>query len=197
MRKVTFAAAQFACSSDREANVAKAKHAVREAAGQGANVVLVQELFESLYFCQDQDAAHYALAAPFEHNPLVAEMAALAQRAGRRAAGQFLRACGPSLFQFACHDRCRWQRARAIPKIAYSCRSRLPGEVLFHAGRYGLQSLANPLRQTRRGHLLGPMVSRSRARDGVEGAEALFYPTAIGSEPRPRRRSTAAITGGA
>ena len=82
MRNVTFAAAQFACSWDRDANVAKAKALVREAAGKGANVVLLQELFETPYFCQDQMAKHFQLAAPYEGNPLIGEMSVLAQELG-------------------------------------------------------------------------------------------------------------------
>ena len=62
MRNVTFAATQFASSPDSKANIAKAKELVRAGAAQGANVVLVQELFETPYFCQDQSAQHFALA---------------------------------------------------------------------------------------------------------------------------------------
>src|SRR3546814_3468292 len=78
MRKVTVAATQMACSWDREANVAGAEALVREAAGQGAQVVLIQELFETPYFCCDQKESHFALAQPAEGNPLLARMAALA-----------------------------------------------------------------------------------------------------------------------
>src|ERR1700754_3846283 len=82
MRKVTFAATQFACTWNREANVAKAKELVRDAAAKGANVVLIQELFETPYFCQDQLADHFKLAAPLEGNPLIAEMCELATELG-------------------------------------------------------------------------------------------------------------------
>ena len=78
MRNVTFAVAQFACSWDREANVAKAKEMVRAAAAKGANVVLLQELFATPYFCQDQSPDHFKLAAPVQGNPLIAEMTELA-----------------------------------------------------------------------------------------------------------------------
>src|SRR3546814_16574857 len=78
MRKVTVAATQMACSWDREANVAGAEALVREAAGQGAQVVLIQELFETPYFCCDQKESHFALAPPAEGNPLLARLAALA-----------------------------------------------------------------------------------------------------------------------
>jgi N-carbamoylputrescine amidase len=76
---VTLAAAQFSCSWDRAANIAKAKRMVREAAAKGAEIVLLPELFETPYFCQDQSADHFALAQPFEGNNLIAEFAALAK----------------------------------------------------------------------------------------------------------------------
>ena len=79
-KTTTVAATQFAMSTDRAANVAKAKNLVRQAAAKGAQVVLLPELFETPYFCQDQSAAHLALAQPFEDNSLIAEFAALAKK---------------------------------------------------------------------------------------------------------------------
>ena len=78
MREVTVAATQMACDWDRDSNVARAEALVREAAGRGASIVLLQELFESPYFCKDQSADHFALAHPIEGHPLVARMSRLA-----------------------------------------------------------------------------------------------------------------------
>src|SRR5258705_9767476 len=51
---------------------------VKRAAGEGAQIVLLPELFETPYFCQDQSAEHFALAQPFKGNTLIAEFASLA-----------------------------------------------------------------------------------------------------------------------
>ena len=59
---VTVAATQMACGWDRDENIARAERLVREAAGRGANVVLIQELFETPYFCIDQQNRHFDLA---------------------------------------------------------------------------------------------------------------------------------------
>ena len=56
MREVTVAATQMACDWDRDRNVAQAEALVRDAARRGASIVLLQELFESPYFCKDQAA---------------------------------------------------------------------------------------------------------------------------------------------
>ncbi|MEO0425784.1 MAG: nitrilase-related carbon-nitrogen hydrolase, partial [Pseudomonadota bacterium] len=58
MRGVTLAATQMACSWDREANVARATDLVRQAAADGAQIILQQELFETPYFCIEQHGEH-------------------------------------------------------------------------------------------------------------------------------------------
>ena len=76
--KVTVAATQMACGWDREANIANAERLVREAAGRGANIVLIQELFESPYFCKDHLAKHFELALPITENPAVKRLSQVA-----------------------------------------------------------------------------------------------------------------------
>ncbi|MGO9987170.1 MAG: N-carbamoylputrescine amidase [Steroidobacteraceae bacterium] len=79
MSTVTVAATQMACSWDRDANMARAEKLIREAARRGANVVLIQELFETPYFCKDHDSRHFDLAKPLEEHPAVERFAALAR----------------------------------------------------------------------------------------------------------------------
>src|SRR5512134_2806180 len=67
-RPVTVAATQMACEWDIDANIARAERLVRKAAGEGANVILLQELFEYPYFCIEQDPKHFALATRPEDN---------------------------------------------------------------------------------------------------------------------------------
>src|SRR4030095_207547 len=62
--------------------LATASRLVRQAAGRGANIVLVQELFEGLYFCQEEQPAHFARAKPLDGNPIVAAMRRLAAELG-------------------------------------------------------------------------------------------------------------------
>src|SRR5580698_6743997 len=79
MSKVTVAATQMACSWDRDANMARAEKLIREAARRGANVVLIQELFETPYFCKDHDSGHFDLAKPLEGHPAVEHFRGLAR----------------------------------------------------------------------------------------------------------------------
>jgi N-carbamoylputrescine amidase len=79
MIKVTVAATQMACTWDRDGNVMRAERLIRSAAARGANVVLIQELFETPYFCKDHSAAHFELARPLEGHPAVEHFRTLAR----------------------------------------------------------------------------------------------------------------------
>ena len=65
-QSVTVAVTQMPCDWDVEANLRRAEALVRRAAAAGANVILLQELFETPYFCPDQKQALFALARPLE-----------------------------------------------------------------------------------------------------------------------------------
>ena len=77
--KMTLAATQFACSTNAAQNLDRAERAVREAAGKGAQVILLQELFETPYFCKDHLASHFDLARPIAGSPVVQRFQALAR----------------------------------------------------------------------------------------------------------------------
>jgi N-carbamoylputrescine amidase len=79
MSKITVAATQMACSWDRDANMARAEKLIREAARRGANVILIQELFETPYFCKDHAARYFDLAKPLEGHPAVEHFRGLAR----------------------------------------------------------------------------------------------------------------------
>jgi N-carbamoylputrescine amidase len=71
MSEVKLAAAQMACSWDRAENLKKAEAIVRDAAARGAQIIQLQELFETPYFCQQQKSEYFGLATPLDENPAV------------------------------------------------------------------------------------------------------------------------------
>ena len=77
-RLVTVAATQMTCDWDIAGNVDRAEQLVREASGQGAQIVLIQELFETPYFCIEQDHKHLDLAATIEDNSTIKRFCGLA-----------------------------------------------------------------------------------------------------------------------
>ncbi|HEX3487345.1 MAG TPA: N-carbamoylputrescine amidase [Micropepsaceae bacterium] len=185
MSAITIAAAQFACTWDQAGNIAKAKDMVRRAAAKGASIVLLPELFETPYFCQDQSTRHFALARPFEGNPVIAAFAELAAE---------LRLVLPLSF----FERANYAYYNALAMIDADGRvlgryrkSHIPDgpgyqeKFYFHPGDSGFK-----VWDTRCGRLGAaicwdqwfPESARIMA---LKGAEILFYPTAIGSEPPP------------
>ena len=185
MTAVTLGAAQFACTWDRAANIAKAKKMVREAASQGAGVVLLPELFETPYFCQDQSADHFALAQPFEGNPLIADFSALAKELAVVLPLSFFERANTVYYNaLAIIDADgtvlgRYRKSHIPDGPGYQEKFYFrPGDTGFRvwatqAGKLGCAVCWDQW---------FPEAARVLA---LQGADALFYPTAIGSEPPP------------
>jgi N-carbamoylputrescine amidase len=182
---ITLAAAQFACSWDLAANIAKAKDMVRRAHAMSANVVLLPELFETPYFCQDQSADHFALARPFENNPVIAEFSNLAAELGVVLPLSFFESANNAHYNaLAMIDA----DGRVLGRYRKSHIPDGPGyqeKFYFRPGDSGFQ-----VWQTRFGKLGAAVCWDQWFPEGarimaLKGAEVLFYPTAIGSEPAP------------
>ncbi len=169
MNKITVAATQMACSWDRDANIARADKLIREAAGRGAQVVLIQELFETPYFCKDHSARHLELAKPLDDHPAVEHFRALARELSvvlpisvfERANNAFYNsvvvvdADGAVLGSY---------RKSHIPEG--------PGyheKFYFSPGDTGFKVFDTRYAQPRRRDLLGSMVSGGGAGHGVDG----------------------------
>ncbi len=183
-REVTVAATQFASANDRESNLDKAEGMVRRAAAEGAEIVLLQELFETPYFCKDQLPVHFGLAQPLEGNPTLRRMAALARELGVVLPVSFFERANNAYYNsVAIID------ADGRPLGVYR-KSHIPDgpgyqeKFYFNPGDTGFR-----VWETAHGAIgVGicwdqwfPECARSMA---LQGAEILFYPTAIGSEPQ-------------
>jgi N-carbamoylputrescine amidase len=77
--RVTVAATQFACTDDRAHNLHTAERVVREAHARGAQLICLQELFETPYFCKDHDTKYFDLALPIADNPAVQRLQVVAR----------------------------------------------------------------------------------------------------------------------
>lgn len=183
MRKVVVAATQMAASWNIEANLAEAERTVREAARAGAQIVQLQELFATPYFCIDQNPAHLALAQPYEGHPWLGRFAALARELNVVLPVSFFERAGETQFNsvviFDVDGKALGlYRKSHIPdgpgyteKYYFS-----PGDTGFKVwntayGRIGVGICWDQW---------FPECARAMA---LAGAEILLYPTAIGSEP--------------
>ena len=183
MRPITVAATQFACSWDLPSNAARAEALARDAARQGANVVLIQELFAAPYFCIEQHPTYFALALPLEGHPLVARFAALARELGVVIPVSFFERSGQAFFNsIAMVDA----DGRVLGVYRKSHIPQGPGyeeKYYFSPGDTGFK-----VWETAFGRIgvcicwdqWFPECARAMA---LLGAELLLYPTAIGSEP--------------
>jgi N-carbamoylputrescine amidase len=82
MRKVKVGLAQLSCVGDKEKNIEKFSEKVRELAGMGAQVVVLQELFASLYFCDEERYENFKLAEAIPEGPTTQKFMALAKELG-------------------------------------------------------------------------------------------------------------------
>ncbi|HCH1180764.1 TPA: N-carbamoylputrescine amidase [Vibrio parahaemolyticus] len=181
---VKFAALQLTKSWDLEDNLAKAKKAIREAAQNGANVILPQELFAAPYFCKKQEAKYFELAEETENCRLVKEMSALAKELGVVIPVSYFEKAGNTFFNSLVMIDAdgtvldNYRKSHIPDGPGYSEKYYFsPGDTGFKVwqtkfGKFGAGICWDQW---------FPELARSLA---LHGAEAIFYPTAIGSEPQ-------------
>lgn len=183
-RLLTVAATQFACSWDRAANLAAAERVVRAAAAQGARVVLVQELFETPYFCVDHRYDYQDLAVPLAANPAVALFRRLAAELAVVLPVSVYERSGNTLYNTVVMVDAdgtvlgHYRKAHIPESPGYHEKFYFaPGDTGFRVWetRHGKVGVAICWDQW------FPEAARVMA---LQGAELLLYPTAIGSEPQ-------------
>ena len=180
---VTVACTQMACSWNVDENIERAERLVREAASGGAQIILLQELFETPYFCIDEQNRHFELAHTLEEQPTIKRMQALARELNLVLPISFFEKSGLAYYNaVAVIDTdgsiVGHYRKSHIPDFpAYEEKFYFsPGDTGFRAfdTRYGRIGVGICWDQW------FPEAARAMA---LLGAELLFYPTAIGSEP--------------
>jgi N-carbamoylputrescine amidase len=174
----------MACSWDKDQNIERATSLVRAAVSGGAQIVLLQELFETPYFCIEQNAEHLKLATPRDNNSLLQHFQALARELAVVLPVSWFERAENTFFNSLCMIDADGQilgyyRKSHIPNgIGYQEKTYFtPGDTGFQVWdtRYARVGVAICWDQW------FPEAARSMA---LHGAELLFYPTAIGSEPQ-------------
>ncbi|MEM9387326.1 MAG: N-carbamoylputrescine amidase [Pseudomonadota bacterium] len=183
MREVTLAAAQMACSWDREANTAKATAMVREAAGKGAQVILLQELFETPYFCIEQHGEHLRLATPLADNPFLAHFQALAASLGVVLPVSWFERSGNSFFNSVCMFDADGAMLGVYRKTHIPNSIGYQEKTYFSPGDTGFKVWNTRLGRIGVGICWDQWFPEAARAMVLGGAELLLYPTAIGSEP--------------
>jgi N-carbamoylputrescine amidase len=184
-RRVTVATTQFACLTDRATNIERAEVLVRRAAAAGANVILLQELFETPYFCIDQDARHFALATTVDENPALRHFAPIARELGVVLPISFFERAGQAFFNtVAMLDA----DGRVLGTYRKSHIPNGPGyqeKQYFSPGDTGFRVWSTRFGRIGVGICWDQWFPECARAMALQGAELLLYPTAIGSEPPP------------
>jgi len=192
MREVVVAAVQMKMPSwDRACNVAAAQAHVRTAAARGAQVVLLPELFELPYFCTEQDGSHFSHARTLEGNATIALFSQLAAELKVVLPISFFEKAGQAFFNTVAMLDADGSLMGIYRKTHIPDGPGYNEKYYFTPGDTGYQ-----VWNTRYGRIgVGicwdqwfPECARSMA---LLGADILFYPTAIGSEPQDRSLDSA------
>lgn len=182
MRKVTVAATQMACSPDAATNLDRAEALVRQAAAQGANIVLLQELFEGPYFCQDEWPGDLERARPLEGNDTVARFAALAAELNVVLPISFYELAGQARFNSVVVLDADGRTLGLYRKTHIPHGAGYQEKFHFSPGDTGFRVWDTAFGRIGVGICWDQWFPESARAMALKGAELLFYPTAIGSE---------------
>lgn len=181
--KVKVAATQFSMTKVYEENIAKAEQMVRKAASEGANIILLPELFENQYFCQIEDYSHYLLAEDYDDSKTIKHFQGVAKELGVVLPISFFERSGNCFYNtIAIVDADgtvlgKYRKSHIPTGECYEEKFYFtPGDTGFKVwktkfGRIGVGICWDQW---------FPETARCMA---LKGAEILLFPTAIGSEP--------------
>ena len=183
MRKVVVAATQMSCGKNRSENIEKADKMVREAAAKGANIIVLQELFETEYFCQKENPEFFKLATTLEENPAVNHFRKVAKELDVVIPVSFFEKSGNLFYN-----------AIAIIDadgsiLGFYRKSHIPYGALymekyyFRPGNTGFQVWDTKYAKIGVGICWDQWFSESGRVMALKGAELLLYPTANGDDP--------------
>lgn len=184
MRQVTVAVVQMSCTPDPDQNLAKAEGLVRDAAREGAQVILLPELFATRYFCQKEKPEYYQWAATLESSPVVIRFQAVARE---------LHIVLPISF-FEKKNQARYNSVAVIDaggeiRGVYR-KSHIPAgpgyqeKFYFNPGDTGFRVWETAYGRIGVGICWDQWYPEAARCMALMGAELLLYPTAIGSEPQ-------------
>jgi N-carbamoylputrescine amidase len=191
MREVTVAAIQMASGWELPANLDRAERLVRRAHERGARLILLSELFATPYFCQDQIAAFFDLAAPFQSHPLLARFAALARELGVVLPVSFFERSGPAFYNSVVVIDADGAMLGTYRKSHIPDGPGYTEKFYFSPGDSGFRAWDTAVGRIGVGICWDQWFPEAARIMALKGAEILLYPTAIGSEPQDPTLDTA------
>lgn len=183
MNQLTVAATQMVCSNDRKENIDNAENLVVAASKKGAQIILLQELFETRYFCQEEKEEYFSLATSLEENPAVKHFAGIAAK---------LKVVLPISF-FERRNKAFYNTVAVIDAngsiLGTYRKCHIPDgpgyeeKFYFNPGDTGFKVWLTKYANIGVGICWDQWFPEAARIMALKGADLLFYPTAIGSEP--------------
>ncbi|TDT71993.1 N-carbamoylputrescine amidase [Hypnocyclicus thermotrophus] len=184
MRKVKVAATQMACSWDIDENIKTAEKLVRKAHNQGAQIILLQELFETVYFCQKEKPDFFKYAVELEKNKAIKHFQKIAKE---------LNVVLPISF-YERKNRAKYNSIAVIDAngeiLGVYRKTHIPDgpgyeeKFYFNPGDTGFKVFNTKYAKIGIGICWDQWFPETARALALLGAELIFYPTAIGSEPQ-------------
>jgi len=182
--KVKVAATQMSCSWKLDQNISKAKNIIVQAAKKGANIILLQELFQSPYFCIEYDEKIFHLAQTFENNKVLQEMSELCKELNVVLPISYFEKSNNAYFNsVAVID----SDGTILGNYRKSHIPDAPGyleKYYFNPGNTGFKVWDTNFGKIGIGICWDQWFPEAARIMALNGAEILFYPTAIGNELR-------------
>jgi N-carbamoylputrescine amidase len=179
------AAMQFACSWDIDRNIATAERLVREAAKRGAQIILIQELFETPYFCIEQDSRHLRAATTVADNRAIRHFAPIARELGVVLPISFFEKANNSYFNSIAILDADGTNLGVYRKAHIPNGPGYQEKNYFSPGDTGFKVWDTKFARIGVGICWDQWFPETARSMVLMGAELLFFPTAIGSEPPP------------
>ena len=193
MTTAVFAAIQASFSDDMDANIARMADMIRDAAGQGANVILCPELFQGHYFCKEERDEFFARAYPWADHPAVTALAPLAAELGVVLPLSIFEKDGPHYY----NTLVMVDRDGSL--LGHYRKSHIPDgpgyeeKFYFRPGNTGFRVWRTAFGVLGVGVCWDQWFPEAARAMMLMGADILLYPTAIGSEPEEPDLDTAAL----
>ena len=182
-RSITVGAIQTSYGHDLKANIAKTEAFVREAARKGAQVILPSELFEGIYFCTRQDPKWFETAHPVNEHPCVLALKKVAKELGVVIPISFFEKDGPRYYNSIAIADADGEILGVYRKSHIPDGPGYQEKYYFRPGDTGFKAWTTKHGRIGVGICWDQWYPESARAMVLQGAEILFYPTAIGSEP--------------
>ncbi len=180
---VKVSAIQMSMSENKQENINKAERLVREASKNGAQIVLLPELFEGLYFCKDMDENYFSWAAPREGNKLIERFSSLAKELKIVLLISYFEKSGEGYFNSLVVADADGSVMDNYRKTHIPDGPGYEEKFYFKPGNSGFKVYDTTYGKIGVGICWDQWFCETARALTLMGAEIIFYPTAIGSEP--------------